>query len=222
MYTNLHSVPEFCTMGFGPDFPVKAFTDEEGYTLIEREVKRSWESDRMGDFAVGFYSSLNREFEILGRELEIAKGDEENGFDHGEVRLVEGDEYKALVRDGRFLSEANVEWVGYAGVRDGNYSMPLSEQDDMPRPELLELIELRYGVSPMRWGQGIAPEAARSVMRWAAAERGVKRFIAETEKENTRSGIILMKMGFSNSDTRYWGEDKQQEWEKWVFRRNSS
>ena len=53
-------------------------------------------------------------------------------------------------------------------------------------------------------------------MRWGVSERGAKRFIAETERENTRSGRVLEKMGFRNSETKYWKEPGEVEWERVV------
>lgn len=38
------------------------------------------------------------------------------------------------------------------------------------------------------------------MLRWSAVERGVKRFIAETEKLNVRSGTVLQKMGFEATE----------------------
>jgi RimJ/RimL family protein N-acetyltransferase len=76
------------------------------------------------------------------------------------------------------------------------------------------MVELRYGVAPCCWGQGVAREAAEAVMQWAATERGVKRFIAETEKENARSGRVLEKMGFKKSGTGYWKDEDEVEWER--------
>jgi RimJ/RimL family protein N-acetyltransferase len=42
----------------------------------------------------------------------------------------------------------------------------------------------------------------------------VKRFIAETEKENARSGRVLEKMGFKKSGTGYWKDEDEVEWER--------
>lgn len=59
------------------------------------------------------------------------------------------------------------------------------------------MVEIRYGVAPAHWGRGYASEAASCIMRWAEAERGVKRFIAETEIDNQGSRTILeAKLGF--------------------------
>jgi len=51
-------------------------------------------------------------------------------------------------------------------------------------------------------------------MEWAVVERGVRRFIAETERDNSRSGRVLEKLGFTMSGTNYWKEPDEIEWEK--------
>lgn len=61
---------------------------------------------------------------------------------------------------------------------------------------------MRYGVAPSFWGKGIAPEAAKAIMAWAISQRGTTRFIAETEKANTRSAGVLRKLGFVESGVR--------------------
>lgn len=110
-----------------------------------------------------------------------------------------------------------VEWIGYAGVRDATTtSIPPREEGDDPLPPWQEMVEVRYGVHGEYWGKGVAREAAGAVMRWAEEERGVRRFIAETEKTNTRSGRVLGKMGFRESGTGYWKDEEEMEWERVV------
>lgn len=171
----------------------------------------------MGDFAVGLRP--------VGERLGSASAGDKS------LTFVEGD----------IPEEWDVSWIGYVGVRDASTtSMPeLSPEDkaDIPpwqesRPVSFQsspafscllnsvflVIELRYGLAPTSWGHGYAPEAADAVMQWASAHRGVRRFIAETEKLNVRSGGALKKLGFTESGTSYWGEESQIEWEKVVVR----
>ncbi|KAL4995498.1 hypothetical protein BDV10DRAFT_174627 [Aspergillus recurvatus] len=75
------------------------------------------------------------------------------------------------------------------------------------------MVELRYGIEPEFWGQSMAREAAEAVIQWAIDERGVKRFIAETERGNSRSATVLQKLGFKLSGTDYWKEESEIEWE---------
>jgi RimJ/RimL family protein N-acetyltransferase len=64
------------------------------------------------------------------------------------------------------------------------------------------MIEIHYGVSPRWWGTGIAKEASKAIMQWSTTGGEVKRFIAEMERENTRSAGLLQKLGFTLSGTK--------------------
>jgi RimJ/RimL family protein N-acetyltransferase len=113
----------------------------------------------------------------------------------------------------------SVEWVGYAGVRDATTtSLRVRTASEPQLPPWEDMVEIRYGVAPAYWGRGIARSAAEAVMQWAVAERGVRRFIAETELANARSGSVLKKMGFCLSGTNYFEEPSEVEWER-VFTR---
>jgi RimJ/RimL family protein N-acetyltransferase len=202
LYKALHASAEFCHMGFGTSFEPRTWNDEETkHTIQTRDVERSWVRRGLGDFAVGMRGGVGKE---AGR---VVAG--------SEVRVVEGEEavQRALGSSGL----ADVEWVGYAGVRDATTtSMPERTADDPVLPPWREMVELRYGVAAEYWGKGVAGEAARAVMAWAAGERGVRRFIAETERPNVRSGRVLQKMGFRESGTDYWKDAEEVEWERVV------
>ena len=204
MYAHLHTLQKFCEMGFGSRFKLRTdWSDEKWQTAIEKEVTRSWKVRGMGDMAVGIYSGSR---DGKGRALSLGRQEEE-------LRVVEGKLWEDLVDDESFWGK--VEWVGYAGVRDATtISLPGRDADDPPLPPWQQMIELRYGVTPEHWGKGIAPEAARAIMSWAAVERGVQRFIAETEKANARSGAVLGRLGFVASGTDYWKEPLEVEWER--------
>jgi RimJ/RimL family protein N-acetyltransferase len=58
------------------------------------------------------------------------------------------------------------------------------------------MVELLYGYHPSSWRKGYGVEAARAAMLWAEKERGVRRFVAESEKVNLGSQKILRKMEF--------------------------
>jgi RimJ/RimL family protein N-acetyltransferase len=202
LYKALHASAEFCTMGFGASFAPRTWTDEETrHTIQTRDIDRSWARRGLGDFAVGMRGDVDLE---AGR---LVAG--------SEVRVVEGE--KAVEQALGASGFASVEWVGYAGVRDATTtSMPERTPDDPVLPPWTEMIELRYGVAAAYWGKGVAGEAARAVMAWAAGERGVRRFIAETERPNVRSGRVLQKMGFRKSGTQYWKDEDEVEWERVV------
>ncbi|KZM20934.1 uncharacterized protein EKO05_0006339 [Ascochyta rabiei] len=214
LYGSLHANEAFCQMAFGPHFLARDLSDEDTTNMIvTRDLERCWRRRGLGDFAVGLRTRDNG-LDIspghVGRELE------------GEVpvRLVEvvGDGELDVSVSGLSSQLLNrVKWVGYAGVRDATTtSMPDPVAGDEPLSPWQDMVELRYGVHGDYWGKGVAGEAARAVMQWAASERGVRRFIAETEKTNTRSGQVLQKMGFMQSNTDYWKEPSELEWEKVV------
>ncbi|KAJ6024136.1 hypothetical protein N7540_004933 [Penicillium herquei] len=184
-------------MGFGAHFPPRQWSDDETRDVIQtRDIARCWKVRGMGDFAVGLRPS---EISIgSSSDIEILKGDD-------------FEEFSGLGID----NLDDIVWVGYAGVRDGTTtSIPPREADDLPLPPWNEMVEVRYGMSPMHWGKGLAKEAAEAVMHWAVKERGVTRFIAETERPNKRSARALEKLGFTLSGTDYWKEPSEIEWER--------
>lgn len=214
LYGGLHASEAFCQMAFGPHFlPVEWGIEGTRDVIITRDLGRCWKKGGLGDFAVGLRVRNDKSEVItsnLGRELQ---GEES-------VRIVEAindGESTVSIKGLHTQSLNEVEWVGYAGVRDATTtSLPDRTADDEPLPPWQEMVELRYGVHGNYWGKGVAAEAARAVMQWAASEKGVRRFIAETEKTNTRSGKVLQKMGFRESGTGYWKEPSEVEWERVV------
>jgi GNAT superfamily N-acetyltransferase len=200
LYGGLHASEAFCQMAFGPHFIARDWSVEETREVIfTRDMGRCWKPRGLGDLAVALRTRLD------GSEV----------FPSNSGRELKAGEDVNIVEDVDFAILSGVEWVGYAGVRDATTtSMPDREEGDEPLPPWEEMVELRYGVHERAWGKGVAGEAARAVMQWAVAEKGVRRFIAETEKTNTRSGKVLQKMGFRESGTNYWKEPSETEWEK--------
>ncbi len=186
-------------MGFGKDWPARVWSDEEAKEwMYSRDVVRCWEKRGMGDFAVGLRSTGDRS---VGKELGSG------------VRILKGDEYELFIGALEGGLEG-VEWIGYAGIRDATTtSMPDRTTEDRTLPHWLEMVELRYGISSRYWGRGLARRGAEVAMLWGIRERGVRRYIAETEKENVRSGRVLEKLGFQGLEgTEYWKEEMEREW----------
>ncbi|KAJ4377183.1 hypothetical protein N0V83_000006 [Neocucurbitaria cava] len=197
LYASLHASPAFCEMAFSHHFPAVTWNDQQTYEVIHtRDVVRCWAKRGLGDFAVG----VRPKDEVLG----------------GSRRVIEGSSPACTIVELSSPTALNdVEWAGYAGVRNAiTTSLPDQEPNDPPLPPWQEMIELRYGVAQDYWGKGLAREAAEAVMQWAVSERGIKKFIAETEKTNPRSGRVLEKMGFRMSGTTYWKEPTEDEWER--------
>ncbi|RYN99248.1 hypothetical protein AA0120_g2049 [Alternaria tenuissima] len=201
LYADLHDNAAFCSMGFGSAFLVQTRTQEQMQEVIAtRDIALSWDKRAIGDFAVGRRSKLQIE-DTTGRKLAAATNT---------VVIIDESDMGGVCQ-----TLDDIEWLGYVGVRDATTtSLPSRNASDAPLPPWEEMVELRYGVAPSCWGQGVAREAAEAVMQWAATERGVKRFIAETEKENARSGRVLEKMGFKKSGTQYWKDEDEVEWER--------
>jgi len=171
----------------------------------------------MGDFAVGLLPAhFNTNFEPLQNWVGL---DIEKVIGEG-IRMIDDCGFEKLYgRDGKGLE--GMEWVGYAGVRDGTTtSLPARLPSETPLPDWLEMIELRYGLAEAYWGKGIAKGAAEAVMLWGQTERGVRRFIAETERGNAGSGKVLQKLGFvlrgEEPGKGYWKEETEVEWERMV------
>lgn len=185
-------------MAFGDHFPARDWSDDETREVIEtRDIERSWKRHDLGDFAVGLRA-------VSGSNV---------GQDSSSVSVLKEDEFERLAGpNSEFLGQ--IQWVGYVGVRDATTtSLAPREARDPVLPPWCEMVELRYGLSPEFWGRGVAQEASEAVMQWAVNESGVKRFIAETERDNQRSARLLQKLGFVLSGTDYWKEPSEVEWE---------
>lgn len=207
LYAELHANAGFCRMGFGERFLVRNRNDDETRDMIEtRDIQRSWEKRGLGDFAVG----------LRPQPKSGSSGADSQQDPFPSVSMLAGDELKEFMGPDLTCLE-EIQWVGYSGIRDATItSLPAREEGDAPYPDWLEMVEIRYGVSPAFWGKSIAQEASDAVMQWAIREKGVKRFIAETERDNQRSGRLLQKLGFVHSGTNYWKEPLELEWEMLV------
>ena len=58
------------------------------------------------------------------------------------------------------------------------------------------VLEIGYGMNSEYEGQGLMTEAVSAVVRWAAAQEGVRLIEAETEESNIASKRVLEKAGF--------------------------
>lgn len=228
MYGTLHGLPAFCEMAFGPHLRAEPWSPEHTLHKMRTSNERCWDGQgRMGDMAVGVLGPAgSAERWPRGRALDNTNDD---------VRLLEGEDAEIVLGDVMGAVET-IEWAGYVGVRDATTTSlkpppppPTASTITASPPSLLlppwqEMVELRYGMRPEVWGRGYAPEAARAAMAWAVAARGVRRFIAETERANVRSGAVLRRMGFVEHvveregewRNEWWGEESQVEWARVV------
>lgn len=155
LYGGLHASEAFCQMAFGPHFMARAWSEEETRNVIvTRDMARCWKPRGLGDFAVALRSRSHGTDVIpggVGRKLD---GAEE--LEMLDIRDDDDDEAADAPAPRLDLQDlSDVEWVGYAGVRDATTtSMPERVAGDDPLPPWQEMIELRYGVHADFWGQG--------------------------------------------------------------------
>ena len=69
-------------------------------------------------------------------------------------------------------------------------------------------IEIGYFLKPSAWGQGLATEISRRLLRFAFEETPLTEIVASFDPENEASRIVLIKSGFVDCGTRRcYGED---------------
>jgi ribosomal-protein-alanine N-acetyltransferase len=76
----------------------------------------------------------------------------------------------------------SAELVGYAGLnRD--------EVEDEP------VVEVGWSITPARWGEGLATEAAGAAIAWGFARTGLTEIVAFALLDNIRSRRVMEKLG---------------------------
>jgi len=79
---------------------------------------------------------------------------------------------------------ASGELVGYAGLN----------RDEV---EQEPIVEIGWSIAPARWGEGLAPEAARVVLDWGFERCGLERIVSFALADNERSQRVMEKIGMS-------------------------
>jgi ribosomal-protein-alanine N-acetyltransferase len=104
--------------------------------------------------------------------------------EQAETRLRGSLESFHIYRFGLWLAHRTGEEaiIGFCG---------LFHTDDPPEVELL------YGIAPSAWGQGLATEAARAVLRYGFEELGLVRIAAGADGPNVASLRVLEKLGMT-------------------------
>jgi len=85
-----------------------------------------------------------------------------------------------LLGYGLFAVERDGQLIGRVGIL---------HPADWPGPELA------WGIAPAAWGQGMAVEAARAVLAWAAATQRFERLISLIDPANRQSVRVAEKLG---------------------------
>jgi RimJ/RimL family protein N-acetyltransferase len=62
-------------------------------------------------------------------------------------------------------------------------------------PEILPAVEIGWRLGRQYWGQGLATEAARAVLHFAFADRGLDRVVSIHQVGNDASARIMQKLG---------------------------
>jgi RimJ/RimL family protein N-acetyltransferase len=76
---------------------------------------------------------------------------------------------------------ASAKLVGYVGL-------------NRDQVEGEDVVEVGWSITPRRWGEGFAPEAAQAAIDWGFA-RGLGRIVSFTKVENERSRRVMDKLG---------------------------
>lgn len=117
---------------------------------------------------------------------------------HGEILekwLERWDEYGM----GPFMVERDGEFVGRTGilvwdVRSWTHRGPKPPEEFM-QPEI------GWAFVRAAWGNGYATEAARAVLEWARAERGIGNLISMIHPDNIRSQHVAERLGATPAET---------------------
>jgi RimJ/RimL family protein N-acetyltransferase len=89
-----------------------------------------------------------------------------------------------------------VGWFGWYALTAGPDGPVLVASGGFKGPPRDGTVEIGYSVLPQFQGRGIATELVRELVRWAIAQPGVNRIVAETEWANPASVRVLAKAGF--------------------------
>lgn len=104
------------------------------------------------------------------------------------------------------------DWIGSTAERiaeGGAYHLAIARREDdvlvgcvgLTRDREDRSAELGYWVGRRHWGQGIAPEVAGRLARWALANLDLDRIVASALVDNARSAAVLKRIGFRETGT---------------------
>jgi RimJ/RimL family protein N-acetyltransferase len=68
-------------------------------------------------------------------------------------------------------------------------------------PEVLPAVEVGWRLGGSHRGQGLATEAGSAAVDWGFTEGGLERIVSIYEPENTPSGRVMEKLGFTHERT---------------------
>lgn len=146
------------------------------------------------------------------------------------LRLLTQAELDAVARQDGFEEPVVADFARAALATDPAYG-PWSARLLLLKPSLQMIGHIRFHTRPVedsvefgysvftRWRcQGYATEAARALMRWAAEQHGVKRFVASVRPDNLPSQRVVAKLGFHRVGEQFDDVDGLED----VFHRDSA
>ena len=80
-------------------------------------------------------------------------------------------------------------WRERSGELVGQAGLNRTEVEGEP------VVEVGWSISPERWGEGFAPEAARASLEWGFEVAGLDEIVAFTLIENAASQRVMEKLG---------------------------
>jgi ribosomal-protein-alanine N-acetyltransferase len=98
-----------------------------------------------------------------------------------------------IVRESRQLAD---DGFGFWWWRDrdrdalvGHVGLHRTEVEGEP------VVEVGWSITPARWGEGLAPEAARGALDWGFERCGLAEIVSFTMRENLASQRVMQKLG---------------------------
>lgn len=83
------------------------------------------------------------------------------------------------------------EFIGWSGLQPLEFGW----NDNWPRANETEEIEVGYGFDTPHWGKGYATEVAAAWLRYGFEEAGLRRIVAVASPENRGSWRVMEKLG---------------------------
>lgn len=126
------------------------------------------------------------------------------GWETGRERFMRG-RLQQIWRD-----RSSQEWIGRAMVLREPDPLMIGDAGFHGPPDPGGTVEVGYGMLPEYWGRGFGTEAARALIHWAHAARGIRRFRASVSPANLPSLRIVAKLGFVRTGVQWDEEDGEE------------
>ena len=111
----------------------------------------------------------------------------------GRFRALHPGVHPAALAEAQVQEQSAHPQIGHHAPPEGRHAAAISLYPDETR----ETAELGWITNKAYWGHGIAFEAVQAVLRFAADELHIHRFIAHCDTENTASFHFMEKLGMT-------------------------